>query len=200
MLRPFKNNRGTKITALAKWVVICVPQCPFAASTQDHLFFVLFKHFLTYLYVHACTHVRYVYLDTSACVFNSCRNLRPLTVTHEQGVLCSPGSVFGRAPHEAHLWHTHQLCATKRSGARKTHPPPCFQLCAECWPICLPMGLTRKMGKAGSAAGARVLIPGSMEATETWLGTGKTEKQNFQLDRPSPSNNFGLSLALPEAA
>lgn len=66
--------------------------------------------------------------------------------------------------------------------------------------MCLPMRLTRKMGKTGSAAGAMVLTPASMEATETWLGTGKTEKQNFQLDRPSHSNNFGLSLALPEAA
>lgn len=56
------------------------------------------------------------------------------------------------------------------------------------------MGLTRKMGKPGSAAGARVLTPGSMEATEAWLGTGKTEKQNFQRDRPFHSNNFGLSL------
>lgn len=62
------------------------------------------------------------------------------------------------------------------------------------------MGLTSKMDKTGSAAGAMVLTSGSMEATETWLGTGKTGKQNFQLDRPSHSNNAGLPLAPPAAA
>lgn len=58
------------------------------------------------------------------------------------------------------------------------------------------MGLTWKWAKVAVLLGPCRLDGG----TETWLGTGKTEKQNFQLDRPSHSNNAGLPVAPPAAA